>query len=461
MLRILQISDPHFGPLSHWPQAEPEAVAEELSSEIRAALKESAGSELPSTYDVVLLSGDFTWGAPVSGYPRSYETGFETARLFIRKLIDDRLAQSAESVVLIPGNHDIRWAQPGHNGDFQFQSRADAEYHYRKLVEEALPELKGKEPGTHLQLQTHLGHIHVFHDLLCDFVLLALNSTRIESADHAGIGYVGADQIHGLLRQLEDIRAERNCRLVVALHHHLQPIESVRLRQMLLPKAERRHSFVTDGFDVLTTLLELQADVILHGHMHVPHHCFHGLMPVESAPLSTTALASAGSVGLGAASGNISGVHHFQVIELTELALRLHSFEAPLGNARDRRNWRKQTLQLDFKTAAQPLSRLRNQSTSEGTTRSSHELALFESELELEAWARGDARARESIRGKIREEKLKPHVRKAVDEAFAYAEGELANKKFIADYRKAFEEDNPITLGRCVEKKMNQWEPGR
>jgi hypothetical protein len=460
VLSILQISDPHFGPFSHWPRLEPQQAADKLAAEIRAALKKRGGKELPYSYDFVLLTGDFTWGPPVEGHPQSYEKGFETAKLFIRKLIDGHLARSFDSVVLIPGNHDIRWAQRGQNGDFQFQSRSRAEYYYRKLVQEALPEQGGDQPGKHLQLQSHLGHVHVFPDKFCDFVLLALNSTRIESAEHSGIGYVGADQIYGLLGQLDYSRADRHCRVVAALHHHLQPVESVRLRQMLLPKAERRYSFVTDGFDVLTTLLEIQADAVLHGHMHVPHHCFHGLVPLEDSAtrsISIAALSSAGSIGLGAASRNIGEGHQFQVIELWENAIRFYSFEAPLVNPGEERDWRMRTLHLPFELSARPLSRLQTAHNSRRLKRSLHELAAFESELLMEAWVRGDEKARERVRENVRQRKLHPRVVAEFDAAFRYAESQLATKQFGAEYRRALEEDNPKSLARCVEEKMNEW----
>lgn len=48
---------------------------------------------------------------------------------------------------------------------------------------------------------------------------------------------------------------------MIALHHHLIPI----------PKTGRERNVLTDAGDILKSVIEGNADLVLSGHKHVPH----------------------------------------------------------------------------------------------------------------------------------------------------------------------------------------------
>lgn len=444
-------------------------VASQVAAEIQEAisprnlLAAHGMSDLPLSYDAVLLSGDFTWGGPLPDHPGAFEQGFETARLFVRELVDRRLVTSADGIVLLPGNHDIRWAAP-HDGAAGFQLREEAEKYYRQLVREGLPEQLAAS-GEHLQLQTHLGHLHFFSRPYCDYLLLALNSTRIEAAEQAGVGYVGYDQIYGLFQQIDDERrrSSKPCRVVAALHHHLQPIESIGIRDLAVPRSQRSLSFTTDGFEVLKTLIGMNASVAVHGHMHVPFHYSYALLgPEDHGPESERPLAisAAGSAALAAASGNIRAPHHFQVIEVRENGVRFYSFTAELQPvARTKRQWMLQKLHVPLLNPAPTLDQVCGSLDQDLVAPQLREQAMFDSMVTLSAWTHRDPRARAAVRGEVRIHKLRPEARGNFDAAFEFAEQRLATPEFYAAYVKSRWEDRQKLLFRLVEEEMNRWEP--
>jgi hypothetical protein len=444
----------HFGPKCHWPDTPPSEVAANLASNLKATLR--TDRDLPPTFDVVLLSGDFTWGAPVAGKPDARSLGFTTAASFVRELVRQEIARSADDIILIPGNHDICWSKRSSDGHFEFQLREDAEKEYQEFIQEALDGARQEHINKHLQ--PTLGHLHYVSQNNCDFAILALNSTRIEHPEQAGVGYVGHDQIYSLLNQVEAGR--RNIRFVAALHHHLLPLESVRLRGMAAPRDRRKLSFVTDAYDVLQTLMRLGTAVVLHGHMHKAWHGYYGAF-YSNPGERVIGLGGAGSVSLGKGSRNIRADHHFQAVLIYENSVEFRSFKASLGSENEMQVWRasdKVCFIPDYHRPTGDQVEHENRSLIRKALLAIQERRIFDSVLELEAWVRGDARAREFIQNHLLPQNLTEKARSSFSAAFAAAEQRLATPDFYEKYLKLIEGNNPKLIERWVEQEMNRWQ---
>jgi Icc protein len=61
----------------------------------------------------------------------------------------------------------------------------------------------------------------------------------------------------------EELRKSKNKNYykIIALHHHIIPV----------PKTGRERNVLTDAGDILKSLIDGDADIVLSGHKHVPH----------------------------------------------------------------------------------------------------------------------------------------------------------------------------------------------
>ena len=165
--------------------------------------------------DAVVIAGDLT----TAGYEWEYE---EAARW----------VESIEyPKVVIPGNHDAR------NVGY---------LHFRRLFGDPWSRFRQAFEGERAERLLATG-----------FTIVGLDSSEPDVNE----GRVGRDRYPWIREQLDepdDIR-------IVAVHHHLVPV----------PNTGRERNIVLDAGDLLRTLVEVDIDVVLSGHKHVP--CFWGL----------------------------------------------------------------------------------------------------------------------------------------------------------------------------------------
>lgn len=160
--------------------------------------------------DVVVIAGDLT----TEGYEWEYE---EAA---------DWVSQIPFPKVIIPGNHDAR------NVGYLHFHRVFGDGFTRHRVE--------------------FDSARAAHLRASGYTIVGLDSSEPDIND----GEVGLDRYVWLRQQFDepdDIR-------VVAVHHHLVSI----------PGTGRERNIVFDAGDLLLTLVELDVDVVLSGHKHVP-----------------------------------------------------------------------------------------------------------------------------------------------------------------------------------------------
>jgi 3',5'-cyclic-AMP phosphodiesterase len=145
---------------------------------------------------------------------------YETARAYIKTIACPR-------VIVIPGNHDSR--NVGH-------------VHFESIF------------GSRFQVLRHNG-----------VVFVCIDSSMLDNKD----GRVGRDRYTWIREHFESAADFR----VLVMHHHLLPV----------PGTGRERNIVLDAGDVLKMLFELDVDMVLSGHKHVPHLWQFGKMTLANA----------------------------------------------------------------------------------------------------------------------------------------------------------------------------------
>ncbi|HZN14620.1 MAG TPA: metallophosphoesterase [Acidimicrobiales bacterium] len=197
-----------------------------------ASLLEAAVAEtIAIRPDLVLVGGDLT----TDGYANE----FRMAQQFL-----EPLSEAGLSVVVIPGNHDSK-----NVGYLHFRDTfgpGDVPAKGDRVVRVA-----GGDPSLTARM-------------------VAIDSSKPDLAE----GEVGRERYDWITQQFAgpaDIK-------VFALHHHLVPV----------PGTGRERNTVWDAGDVLALLADVDVDLVLSGHKHVPHvWSVNGVLIVNSGTVSS------------------------------------------------------------------------------------------------------------------------------------------------------------------------------
>ena len=161
--------------------------------------------------DIVVVAGDLT-GA---GYQWEYEEAAEW------------LEQIRHPKIVIPGNHDAR-----NVGYIHFENIFGERFsRYRQPFDPVRAELLGAT----------------------GFTVVSVDSSEPDIND----GRVGREYYEWIAEQFD----EPNDLKIFVIHHHLVPI----------PGTGRERNIILDAGDVLAVLTQLDIDVVLSGHKHVPY----------------------------------------------------------------------------------------------------------------------------------------------------------------------------------------------
>jgi len=184
-----------------------------------AGLLETAVNETVALNpDLVVIGGDLT--------AEGYAGEFRTAQRFLEPLFERGL-----TMLVIPGNHDSKNVGYLHFRDhFGVGDVADKGDRCLPLV---MPGRDGADP---LRVQ-----------------VVAIDSSKPDLAE----GEVGRER-YGWIRDQFSTPADFK---IFVLHHHLVPV----------PGTGRERNTVWDAGDVLALLADLEVDMVLSGHKHVPH----------------------------------------------------------------------------------------------------------------------------------------------------------------------------------------------
>ena len=309
LFRILHISDVHFGPNCNF-QTAGRAAALSLVRDVSAKGFWNLSA--------IVISGDLTW----SNEADEFRAGSD----FIVAL-QDYFNLRPSNIVLVPGNHDIRWSEncPSSTEQFRYLFREKAERSYREFLA-----WMGR------QTNGYLGDLKIFEN--DQVVIVGLNSCLLHEKQNAGLGFVGTGQIKAAIRSLRRnpiyVQHEHEFFKIAVLHHHVLPGEDLDVAQLKKPPAERRFSLTLDAKSVLEFLLADNFALILHGHLHVPlcsiEQRFQVDMDASHLPRNGhVAIAAAGSLSV---DQNHCKRNQYQVIELDEEYILIHTFEKKHGS---------------------------------------------------------------------------------------------------------------------------------
>jgi 3',5'-cyclic-AMP phosphodiesterase len=161
--------------------------------------------------DLVVIAGDLT--------SEGYAPQYRQAKRYIDRLADLEL-------VIVPGNHDLM-----NVGFLHFQ---DSFGKSDRVVRVPFSSSNGVQPQRYA-------------------TLVAVNSSKPDLAD-GEVGHLRYDWIRESFEWPDDYR-------IFVLHHHLVSV----------PGTGRERNIVWDAGDLLALLLELEVNLVLSGHKHVPN----------------------------------------------------------------------------------------------------------------------------------------------------------------------------------------------
>jgi hypothetical protein len=388
----LHLSDAHFGSKSHWGGSNPRETARVYLKEAGSALKSYGLLEDGGGFDAVVLSGDCTWGPDAHVADADHRRGFEVMRHFLDLLVrDEKWVPSAEHVIIVPGNHDVLWGAIDPVSKCRlFLRRREAEERYRDMLRAAFNDSRREHP--------HLSYCATARKGASTFVILGLNSTRIERPETGGIGYIGDDQLTAIAASAA-LSTTTPATLVAVLHHHLHA-NSVGLEELARFPEEHRSTFVVDSNNLTATLSGAGTALTLHGHLHQQFGWAYWLPGYN--PM---AICGAGSIGLSVESKQIFAPHQFQVLEVRSEEVRCHSLFAELAPRGTTRNWKYEQLPpFRSPSAPQPgnppdLDKLIDDRKAQ---RSRTEIMLFESCGLYDDILRGNAGAKDFLKERVR-----------------------------------------------------------
>lgn len=199
-----------------------------FQNEVMAGVIEKINAMKP---DVVIVAGDLT----AAGYEDEY---IQAAGI---------VAQLEPPKIVIPGNHDARnvgWVHFEHyfgKRYSRYRSEFDTERAERMLA--------------------------------TGFTVVGVDSSEPDVDE----GRVGRDRYQWIVSQFDDPEDIR----IFAIHHHLVPI----------PGTGRERNIVTDAGDLLAHLTQMDVDLIVSGHKHVPFFWgVNGMLIANSGTASTKRL---------------------------------------------------------------------------------------------------------------------------------------------------------------------------
>lgn len=277
---ILILSDLHFGPdydyLKQGHVADLGCGKRTLTSCLVDDLKRI---KLQDDIASVMVTGDFTSNGSWEDHDIKY---LSDELLELTKVLGIDLG----SLICIPGNHDVVRYPEGWQGDpaklavdnqVSFKHERDFRYFLNSLL--------GRD------IKHPLDYIERIKLREVDVLVGALNSCRILATSWTEYGYVGQSGIE-VISLLGEERVERPTFKVVAIHHHLLPVNQV--------EAPKKNG-VTLSLDASKILEAAQASgvhIAIHGHQHMPHLARYQSIPMvghkQTAALTVVSNGSAG-----------------------------------------------------------------------------------------------------------------------------------------------------------------------
>jgi len=350
MLTILHISDIHFGTKHRWGK-EPFPPLEK--SIVNIMLK---NNEKP---EVIVITGDICSDGSREDY--------KEALIFLTNLIKEPPFTKVRDVLLTPGNHDYHWDKSSRKKTIKNLYNREANFrNFREAISDLIEKKVGeKRSSNDPDLINNIGKEMKKHllDLVfikkveehCAFLLISLNSMKIDSQEHRGIGYFKQEQLETVSRisKFYRDRLDKSFELtIVAIcHHHLLPVHFIEYDYFKTKKKgnqkkgetsnmSRKTSVTLDAGATLDLLQEIGCRIVFHGHQHQPacrefRDLFEGPNKNKK-PESINRriyIVGAGSIGCGGDDLGSIARNHFFIHRLSSRSLNVQSYTGSPQNS--------------------------------------------------------------------------------------------------------------------------------
>jgi 3',5'-cyclic-AMP phosphodiesterase len=130
---------------------------------------------------------------------------------------------------------------------------------YLKILKSPLMVVPGNHDARHVGDQCFREIIrdqYGNHQIIKEFKIIGLDSSEPD----LNYGKVGRAQQAWMEEELDDA-SQNGMYKIIALHHHIIPV----------PRTGRERNVLSDAGDILYSIIEKNADLVLSGHKHVPH----------------------------------------------------------------------------------------------------------------------------------------------------------------------------------------------
>ncbi|MHA1440068.1 MAG: metallophosphoesterase family protein [Promethearchaeota archaeon] len=273
---ILHISDLHFGGKHKYNKENLEKYGKGYIINLKEDLTKDLKENLKIEPDCIVLSGDLTW--------QGEEKEFEQGRLFLIDLCKEFNLDLKKKLIIVPGNHDIKWKKNVDFGDHR---------PYKKFLSKLF------DQDSNVYSDEYFSMIQKFDDKM-KVAIIGINSCIEESEEKAGIGSVGKNQLAWIEKEIRKKEINPDEYLLIAvLHHHLVPVKLVNLIPATKKKFEKREfSFTHDAGLVLNWLIDNNISLVLHGHQHRQFSGIESRITDLSKLNKRILIQGAGSVGL-------------------------------------------------------------------------------------------------------------------------------------------------------------------
>lgn len=329
---ILHLTDLHFAKDDHRDQ---HAWRLESENGDHATLVEAITHAVnDQTIGAVIVTGDLTF--------KGAREEFDEARVSLTRLLGI-LNLDVDRLVVVPGNHDIRWTKDeSYSEDAKVtQASKEAKENYARFYRATFRH----EPEAHLGMGRRFA-------LPCGHTIevCALNSSSLQTGAKflAGMGKIDELSFTAVANDLQWTDENTAALRFLAIHHHLA------LTEDLEPSDGYYKGFgmAVDAARIQRAAVKRGVHLAVHGHKHrsfiwrssVSELPEHSQPDQSSRALSIVGGGSAGSTDVESAS------HYFNIIELSPSELRLKIMRARnLGSFEEMAN-RKASLRLDGTT---------------------------------------------------------------------------------------------------------------
>lgn len=311
---ILHLTDAHFA-VDKFRDQHIWRLDGEDDNEGFSLVESISGALADQSVGIIVITGDFTFiGSPEE---------FELAASSVNKLLG-AFDLGVENLVMIPGNHDIKWTrEDAYEDDAKVAvASAEATTNYRDFYERVY------RHNAHKGLA--MGRRYLMPNGMA-VEICGVNSSSLETGKNflAGIGRVQEKTFEEVSRELGWQEESTLALRILALHHHLS------LTENLEPYADAPRGFgiAVDAPRIQRLAAQKGVQLVLHGHKHRAFIWRSGVYELPEHTntkyrLGDLSIVGGGSVGSSETEGNRN---YFNILDVSPSGIELTIFRGENG----------------------------------------------------------------------------------------------------------------------------------